>query len=416
LASVLDTISQFLDTLGPGSLPIPPKSDTLGAHVPDLTGVPRDGEGIICQLQSTGNLDGGDSAHRTGAAAFCNSAADQALLPRFEKLGIMVRHPTQPPWNDPTNCSRDQLKGYSAGCWRAGRTDINQRLLLAHEARGFVCQNIKEAEPGKPSTLKKLPVGDVLLPDDVMCLHVAAGQNAAFMDIFGQLCLHVAIEVASRDVTVDKNNLLYESIICGRLNLFVKVHQNYESVLRYYWGDQRNQPRMAEEIIWVVKQELKRYPVLDASLLPANTLDFLRSLDLNIELKNIDQQHLEQLAERFAEATLKDAVNTIVVIMKLGVDIAVRELQRLGATVQQTVKALADIHQPADAIGAALKLLQLPADQINHALGSVFPGVPPVLIPPIVPPIVPPIPGITVPIPGVPLPDITKPPWKWWKK
>jgi hypothetical protein len=37
----------------------------------------------------------------------------------------------------------------------------------------------------------------------------------------------------------------------------------------------------------------------------------------------------------------KDAANTFVTTMKLSVDAAVRELKNLGATVDQTVKALA---------------------------------------------------------------------------
>src|SRR5262249_49653172 len=156
-----------------------------------------------------------DSAHRTGVAAFCNSTEDKALLPKFEAAGVMVRHPTQPPWNNPLNCSRDQLKGYSAGCWRAGRIDINARLVAAHAARGFICQNVETDEPGKPTTLKTPHVGDVLLRDDVMCLRITAGENAAFMDLVGQLTLQVSIETASRDVTVDKGNLMLQSIICG---------------------------------------------------------------------------------------------------------------------------------------------------------------------------------------------------------
>ena len=226
MTTVLDAITGFLDSLRIGVLPLPPMSGTLGGHVPDLKGVPRDGDGIICQLQSTGRLDGGDSAHRAGVAAFCNSAADKALLSKFEAGGIMVRHPSQPPWNNWKNCSRDQLKGYSAGCWRADRIDINQRLLQAHAARSYTCQNIEEDEPGKPSKIKNPPVGDVLMPDDVMCLRVTAGENAAFTDVVGQLSLHVSIETASRDVTVDKNNLMLESIICGGLSLFVKAHPN----------------------------------------------------------------------------------------------------------------------------------------------------------------------------------------------
>ncbi|UGY02534.1 hypothetical protein [Bradyrhizobium quebecense] len=351
-------------------------SNTLDGHVPDLEGVPRDAGGIICQLESTGRLDGGDSAHRAGVAAFCNSAADTALLPRFESGGLMVRHPIQPPWNDWRNCSRDQLKGYTAGCWRAGRIDINERLLHATAARSFTCQNTQEDEPGKPSKIKNPPVGDVLLPDDVMCLRITAGENLAFMDLAGQLSLHIAIETASRDAKTDKNNLMLESIICGRLNLFAKVHSNYEDFLHYYWADQRGQARIAEELIWVVKQELKRYPTLEVPLLPANLLNVLRDINLGAELKNLDPEHHTQLVARFLEAGLRDAANTFVFSMKLGVDGAVNEFKKLRAGVDQIAKALANIDQTPNAIRAGLVAGGFPASFIAPAMQGAFPGIP----------------------------------------
>ena len=202
MTTVLDTITGFLNMLGDGVEPLPPMSGTLDGHVPDLHGLARDDQGIICQLQDDKSLDGGDSAHRTGVAAFCNSALDNALLPRFESGGVMVPHPTQAPWNNWKNCSRDQLKGYVAGCWRVGRLDINQRLLQAHAARipPFTCQNTEEDAPG---TTKIPPIGDILLPDDVMFLRIVAGENAAYTDAVGQFFLQAAIERADLESLID---------------------------------------------------------------------------------------------------------------------------------------------------------------------------------------------------------------------
>jgi hypothetical protein len=172
----------------------------------------------------------------------------------------MVRHPSQVPWNNWKNCTRDQLIGYTAGCWRAGRLDINRRLLDAHVARSTLptCQNTEEKEPG---TTKNPPIGDLLGPHDIMYLRICAGDNAAYTDTpLGQTALQGAIDFASiQDTTVDQNNLVLHAIVCGRLKLLVTAMPQYQDAIRYYWSEWRQQPRIAEEFIWVIKQELKRY-------------------------------------------------------------------------------------------------------------------------------------------------------------
>lgn len=290
MSTVLDAITSFVNRLGTGQFPIPPKPDTLDGHIPDMSALARDGQGIICQRQADGSLDGGDSAHRTGVAAFCNSAFDGSLLPLFESTGVMTRHPTQAPWNNWKNCTRDQLTGYVAGCWRANCSAINRRLYQAHKNRvpPFTCQNTENDAPG---TTKIPPIGDLLSPADIMFLRIAAGDDAAFRDVLAQFSLHVAIEVADRDVKIDKTNLMLESIVCGRLNLFVQVHSNYEDCLRYYWSGWRQQPRIAEELIWVVQKELSRYPASAVPRLPENELNRLKGLDLAEELKKLDPVH-----------------------------------------------------------------------------------------------------------------------------
>jgi hypothetical protein len=259
-------IEDALDTLlGHPGPPLPPNSGSIAGHTPDLDGLARDDSGIINQLEDGGKLDGGDSAHRTGFAAFLNSQRDKDLLPLFEKEkdgvkdGVMVRHPTQVPWNNWKNCTRDQLIGYTSGCWRAGRLDINRRLLAAHATRfpPFTCQNTERDYDG---STKNPPIGDPLGPHDVMYLRICAGDDAAYTDWAGQLGLKAAIGYAMfQDIQVDQNNLILHCILCGRLNLLVNKVPRYEESIRYYWSRWRKQPRIAEEFIWVIREELKRY-------------------------------------------------------------------------------------------------------------------------------------------------------------
>src|SRR5262245_22076660 len=85
--------------------------------------------------------------------------------------------------------------------------------------------------------------------------------NAAYMDQAGQLALAAAIAyAAAQSIQVDQNNLILHSILCGRLNLLVTAIPHYEESIRYYWSGWRKQPRIAEEFIWVIREELKRFP------------------------------------------------------------------------------------------------------------------------------------------------------------
>jgi hypothetical protein len=376
LATIIDAITTFVNQIGLGLLPLPPEPNSIGSHNPDFSSLGRDAGGIIGQLQDDGSLDGGDSAHRTGVTAFCNSAQDAALLPRFESGGVMVRHPIQAPWNNWKNCSRDQLTGFSAGCWRTGHLDVAQRLLKAHAARipPFTCQNTENDWPG---TTKNPPVGDLLMPHDLMFLRISAGENAAYLDMIAQFTLQVAIETTDPNVKTEKNQLILESILCGRLNLFTRVHPNYEDSLRAYWSGWRKQPQIAEELIWVIKEELKRYgSQLTPTLLPFELINLLRGLDLRAELSSLDPAHYAHLAARFAEAALRDAANHFVFTLQLGLNVVVQELNKLNATVDQISRALADLNQAPNAIRSALETFGFPANAISRAMQAAFPGIP----------------------------------------
>ncbi|MGB3489835.1 MAG: hypothetical protein WBA62_17210 [Xanthobacteraceae bacterium] len=414
--TIFDQVKQYTDMLTTGQFPIPPWAGTLGVHVPDVSGVPRDDDNIICQPETSdtsapdtfapmhtahGLMDGGDSAARTGVAAFCNSKQDMELLPRFEKNGFMVRHPKHFPWNNPKNCTRDQLLAFLSGCWRARKLTISQSLLTTHAARGYVCQNI---ERDKPGTTKSPPVGDILLPDDIMYLHICAGDEKMFMEPFGQLALQVAIQVADRSAHTDKTNLMLECIVCGRLNLFVQVHQNYKEMLRWYFledrGANRQLGRIAEELIFVVDQELKRYPSSNVPLLPTATLDFLRKVDLRAELKNMNAKNHLDLAAKFAQANLKDAATTFVGPMKLSLEVATTRLQGLGASASTIARGFADAKKkPAD-ISKALGDAGITAPDIQQAIQIAFPHSAPIN----------PIGTSIIPHPPIPLPPSPPPP------
>jgi len=137
-----EAYQKFSELIGSGMYIMPPDNNFLFYQKYDFSQLSkhRDGEpnlmgqwqsdtpqvsGYPCAEGIEFTVDFGDSAHNTGILAFCNSQQDQEYLPLFEQSpGIMVRHPSQPPWNNWKNCTRDQLLAYSAGCWRAKKYDF----------------------------------------------------------------------------------------------------------------------------------------------------------------------------------------------------------------------------------------------------------------------------------------------------
>lgn len=241
-----------------------------------------------CDNDQMMTIDFGDSAHKTGHLAFCNSEIDKKNLPEFELRdmpGFMVRHPTQPPWNNWKNCTRDQLLAYAAGCWRAGREDIVKRLLDEHNKRTNIaglplCQNTDDNCPGTP---KKVEVGgveifvetDILAPHHVMFLRICSGDTEAYKDPIGQLALQMDIEVTEKNYKTEKLQLILMAIVCGRLDLYVHVHDNWRENIMHYWDNKskdkdskRDQGEIGEAFIKVIECELRRY----SGQLPPSTL------------------------------------------------------------------------------------------------------------------------------------------------
>ena len=371
-----DAVGYFVNQFGGlGILPIPPRSDTLGGFDPNLSGIiSRDSDGLIMQGPKEA-ADGGDSSHKTGFAAFCSSQEDFPHLFKFESNGIMVRHPTQFPWNNWKNSTRDQLLAYVAGCWRAGHSDVNQRLLAAHAARlpSFTCQNTEKDEPG---SVKIPPIGDPLWPDDIMTLKIASGDSGAYSEPLGQLWLQLSIEGADPDITVEKNQLIVKSIICGKLDLYVQCHPNYAENIRDYWSGWRNQPQIADALISVIGRELERYKGrLPIPLLAKNLLAVLRKLsaeDVAALILGFNPARSLQLQAKFAEAALRDAANHFLYVLNLNRDAAVAALRELGAGVNEVAKALAGAGQNKGDVTAGLALFGLPGAAVAGIVDAVF--------------------------------------------
>lgn len=214
----------------------------------DLLCAPREGDKTY--------RDGGDSAQKTGIAAFCNSRLDQQLLPRFMADGatLVCRNPDQEEWRHPygygdAGTSRDQVIQYAAGCWRAGSRNLVRRMVVANGWTdiGFVNR-------------------DVLLPNNMMFLRACAGMADPAFDPIGQMILALAIEAQS--VSEENNGLIAHSIVCGQLDHFLKKFPNYTDQVHEYWGTPgqrwtgKSQYEIGEALIRAVETERYRYSEL----------------------------------------------------------------------------------------------------------------------------------------------------------
>lgn len=373
----------FISKILLGMYILPTDPNTLGAHRPKLDGLPRDPEGILMQLQDAEpRLDGGDSAHKSGIAAFCNSAQDQALLPRFELFpdmpGIMVRHPTQgPAWTNWKNCTRDQLLAYAAGCWRAGRQDIVSRLVTECGKRGWTCQNTEDNVPGT----KINPVGDILGPHDQMFLRTCAGEDTRF-DFLGHLTLQVIIEASDPAPDVEKNQIMMQSIVCGRLDLYIKTHPNYRLDITTYWGGWRAQKEIGEALIEVVEIELKRYKgqVEPYLILPMATINELRNLikaNKLGDLFSLDPATKLELLDKFAKAMLSDLQVQAGQMLRKTIEEIQMAAEAAGAALQAGVDLLAKALEESERIVAeALKAAEAGAKLIDpRFIGAVISSV-----------------------------------------
>lgn len=280
--TIEDLLKQFTQMVENGLYILPPDDSCLFNYKPLLQTIDktqRDKFGIVGQLQNGSNVvEGGDSAHKTGVLAFCNSLKDQQNLDVFENNGIMVRHPFEGGHNsDPSNCSRDQLLAYAAGCWRAKKYKIVERLIgkcIERAKNGIpLCQN-----------------GDVLMPHNMMFLKICSGDKEAYLDLLGQAALQIEIESNDPDVEFEKNQPLLMSIVCGRLNLFTQINENYKENIRAYWfGDWRHQDEIGEALICTVELELRRYsgqnrvPIFG---IPAATLNMLFNMLKDFHIEN----------------------------------------------------------------------------------------------------------------------------------
>ncbi len=368
---VQTVIESLVDILTLSQRPCPNPS-LIHDFVPDVSCIRRDSDGLCMQWQPDSPdrlLDGGDSAHRTGVLAFCNSSKDQGNLPKYLLPdGLMVRHPAQVPWNNPKNCSRDQLIGYLAGCWRAQLFDIAKVLYAnttSQRVPPFTCQN-----------------GDLLAPENLMFFRVCTRDFSAASDLVGQTELYISILALPTDPKTEINQTLLMAIVCGQLDVFVASHPFYEDQLRPYWGDDKTfrfQPCIADDLIQVVNLELARYDgisILDR-LLPKNLWSAIKDINVEDAVRTLNIANpiwVAEMTARLAVAALKDIVAQITSIGQTATTLTDAEAELQGLLLDYAKKLVKDVKNYADGHLGPVGPIVAPALQAASGVLSLFTG------------------------------------------
>lgn len=204
------------------------------------------------------NLDGGDSANRAGILALLGSV-DEQLDDYMSSKGVVTRHPTQVPWNNPKNFTRDQLIPFVAGLHSQGRHYVVKDIFIAHAKRGFFCQNTERDYPGStkysyPHTYfdatdgrtysKKFDFADILMPGDIWHLILCGKIRSLYwFGLIGipwtvlDIMLHALFNKSD-----DEGQIISRCVVAGRtfVRLYTTLKHNWKDSLKRYWVDRRS--------------------------------------------------------------------------------------------------------------------------------------------------------------------------------
>lgn len=95
--------------------------------------------------------DQGDSARAAGILMTFGFSLKEHLLDYINDDGWVVRSPLQHPWDNPFNCTRDQIMCVVAGLWSMNTLEATQKaraIFWAHARRFFFSQNFERDKVG----------------------------------------------------------------------------------------------------------------------------------------------------------------------------------------------------------------------------------------------------------------------------
>lgn len=201
-------------------------------------------------------MDGGDSAVRMGILALCGKDKDTDKVEAYEiQPGMLVRHPTQFPWNNPKNYSRDQLMCFLAGVDKLELRDLAKRIFWSRAMSLFFAQNTERDIPGSTkypwphifirmedgqTECRNFDFADPLMPNNIWAMIKAARIYWLYwFAIIGIPFYIITLIGHSIGNHYEENQLICESAINGKwaLKLYKLINKNWKKVSLKYWTD-----------------------------------------------------------------------------------------------------------------------------------------------------------------------------------
>lgn len=210
-------------------------------------------------------LDGGDSAVRAGISSGFGKEFESRVWHYVNDKGICVRHPTQMPWQNPNNFSRDQLICLCLGLWSEGRFTALNAIFWSHFKRAFFCQNIDRDHPGTTKypfphqfmyngklIKRSFDFRDPLLPHDIWYLIKAAEIKWLYpFAIIGIPSFIISLIIHCKGKHNEDNQILSQCMVNGAwaVSLFKHLKPNWRDKVTKYWETDRREPYFSRIII-----------------------------------------------------------------------------------------------------------------------------------------------------------------------
>ncbi len=202
--------------------------------------------------------DFGDSAMRAGMAELTNMFSTD--LSAYESTpGFFVRHPTQEPWNNEKNFTRDQMLPLVAAMSKQGMYSTIRKFFYERAKRLFFMQNTERDEPGstkypwphmiqpysksnpnQPLEKRSFDFADPLLPHHVWHIVKAGRIYWAYpIALIGIPLYILELVFHGRSKTKDEENQhITMAYIQGKwaIKLFKLLNKSWENVSLRYWS------------------------------------------------------------------------------------------------------------------------------------------------------------------------------------
>ena len=179
-------------------------------------------------------FDFGDSSRSTGIMATFGSYLDKLIIIKHHKGdGVLIRHPYQQPWNNPSNFSRDQLIPILSGLSATKDERIIKLVIYACIRRVFLCQNL---DLTTPSVILQMILGARLWP---LYWFYPIGILWHFLEILFNCYVLPSNE---------QNQLMCQCKQFGTQSLYKRLRLDWKTAVDLYWNQWRDQKEIGTRI------------------------------------------------------------------------------------------------------------------------------------------------------------------------